>query len=171
MCDHRGIQFHGRLSAGYQVIQVCSLTQFNKLEASDVGRLKLQCQAKSECLRDTRGFLVPVWSAKVKDPGASFAGATGGGKISLQTLQESLFSFHYSSILLQGAHVALFNNHRPFFSGNTPKYIQKQHVELLSPVKLAPEINHRQFVLVTGKRGPEQPCHGFHHLCVGTVAL
>lgn len=41
MCDHRGIQFHGRLSAGYQVNQVCSLTQFNKLEASDVGRLKL----------------------------------------------------------------------------------------------------------------------------------
>lgn len=41
MCDHRGSQFHGRLSAGYQVIKVCSLTQFNKLEASAVGRLKL----------------------------------------------------------------------------------------------------------------------------------
>lgn len=171
MCDHRGSQFHGRLSAGYQVIKVCSLTQFNKLEASAVGRLKLQCQAKSEILRDTRGLLVPVWSAKVKDPGASFAGATGGGKIPLQMLHESLFSSHYTSILLHGAHVALFNNHTPFFSGNTPKYIQKYHFELLSPVKLAPKINHKQFGLVTGKRGPEQPCHGFHHLCVGKVAL
>lgn len=55
MCDHRGRQFHGRLSAGYQVIKLCSLTQFNKLEASEVGRLKLQRQAKSESPRDTEG--------------------------------------------------------------------------------------------------------------------
>lgn len=56
LCDRRSRKFHGRPSARYQAREVYSLTQFNKLEASEVGRPMLKPQVKNKSLRDTKGF-------------------------------------------------------------------------------------------------------------------